>query len=84
VEYLIHFLLRFGHKLFTKLYFLFTRVIRKVRKAQHQNPEFSHTQGEIFKKKPAEKVFQHSTGDETQKIINFGVKLSFILSFIFS
>jgi hypothetical protein len=27
-----------------------TRVIRKVRQTQHQNPEFRHTQGEIFKK----------------------------------
>jgi hypothetical protein len=26
------------------------RVICKVRKIQHQNPEFDHTQGEIFKK----------------------------------
>jgi hypothetical protein len=26
------------------------RVIRKVRKTEHQNPEFGHTQGEIFKK----------------------------------
>jgi hypothetical protein len=26
------------------------RVIRKVRKTQHQNPEFGHTQGEIKKK----------------------------------
>jgi hypothetical protein len=26
------------------------RVICKVRKTQHQNPEFGHTQGEIFKK----------------------------------
>ncbi len=30
------------------------RVIGKVRKTQHQNPEFCHTQGEIFKK-PAKK-----------------------------
>jgi len=30
------------------------RVIGKVRKTQHQNPEFGHTQGEI-KKKPAKK-----------------------------
>jgi hypothetical protein len=30
------------------------RVIRKARKTQHQNPEFGHAQGEIFKK-PAEK-----------------------------
>jgi len=30
------------------------RVIRKVRQTQHPNPEFGHTQGEIFKK-PAKK-----------------------------
>jgi len=30
------------------------RVIRKVRKTEHQSPEFGHTQGEI-KKKPAKK-----------------------------
>jgi hypothetical protein len=29
----------------------FNRVIRKVRKTQHQNPEFGHKQGE-FQKKP--------------------------------
>ncbi len=27
-----------------------TRVIYNVRKTQHQNPEFGHTEGEIFKK----------------------------------
>jgi hypothetical protein len=31
------------------------RAIQKVRKTQHQNPEFGHTQGEI-KKKPCQKV----------------------------
>jgi hypothetical protein len=30
-------------------------VIRKLRKTQHQNPEFDHTQGEIFKKKTLRK-----------------------------
>jgi len=29
---------------------LYNRVIPKVRKTQHQNPEFGHTQGEIQKK----------------------------------
>jgi hypothetical protein len=33
---------------------LYNRVMRKVGKTQHQNPEFGHTQGEI-KKKPAKK-----------------------------
>jgi hypothetical protein len=28
----------------------YNRVIRKVRKTQHQNPEFGHTQSEIQKK----------------------------------
>jgi hypothetical protein len=36
------------------LFFSFNRVIGKVRKTQHQNPEFGQTQGEI-KKKPAKK-----------------------------
>jgi hypothetical protein len=31
-----------------------SRVIREVRKTQHQNPEVGHTQGEI-QKKPAKK-----------------------------
>jgi hypothetical protein len=31
------------------------RVIRKVRKKQHQNPEFGHTQGGWHFKKPAKK-----------------------------
>jgi hypothetical protein len=34
---------------------LHIRVIPKVRKTQHQNPEFGHTQGEI-NPKPAKKV----------------------------
>jgi len=58
------------------------RVICKGRKTQHQNPEFGHTQGEI-QKKTCKKVYLHSTGDETQKTINFGGKLSVILSFLF-
>jgi hypothetical protein len=29
-----------------------TRVTRKVRKIQHQNPEFGHTHGEITKNPP--------------------------------
>jgi len=43
---------------------LHIRVIRKVRKTQHQNPEFGHTQGEI-KTKPAKKYI----------IIQWGMKL---------
>jgi hypothetical protein len=46
------------------------------KKTEHQNPEFGHTQGEI-QKNPAKKK-----GVETQKTINFGGKLSFILSFL--
>jgi hypothetical protein len=30
----------------------YNRVIRKVRKTQHQNPEFGHTKSEIQKKTP--------------------------------
>ncbi len=37
---------------YTKTYYI--RVMYKVRKTQHQNPEFGHTQGEI-QKKPAKK-----------------------------
>ncbi len=72
-----------GYYIFSVLY-NFTQtitVIHKVRKTQHQNPEFGHTQGEIFFLKLQKKAHQHSTGDETHKTINFGGKLSFILSF---
>jgi len=59
------------------------RDIHKVRQTQHQNPEFDHTQGEI-EKKPAKKYIRIQGGrGETQKTINFGGKLSFILSFLF-
>jgi hypothetical protein len=50
----------------------------KVRKTQHQNPEFGQTQGEI-KKKPAKKYISIQWGDEHQKTMNFGGKLSGIL-----
>jgi hypothetical protein len=52
--------------------FLGNRDIRKVRRRQHQYPEFGHTQGEIFKK-PAKKYIsiQGGRGDDTQKTINF-------------
>jgi hypothetical protein len=60
------------------------RVIRIVRKTQHQNPEFGHTEGEIFFKptKDLKKSTLAFNGNETQKTINFGGKLSFILSFL--
>jgi hypothetical protein len=45
-------------------------------KTQHQNPEFGHTQGEILKKSTLAR-------GETEETINFGGKLSFILSFVF-
>jgi hypothetical protein len=68
---------------FSPLLFLpFMRVIRKVRKTQPQNPEFGHTQGET-QKTPTKKYIKISMGGETQKTINFGGKLSFILSFLF-
>ncbi len=56
------------------------RVIRKVRQTQHQNPEFGHTKGEIFKK-PAKKYI--SIQGVGVKTFNFDGKLSFILSFLF-
>jgi hypothetical protein len=60
------------------------RVIRKVRKTQHHNPDCGHTQGKIFKK-PAENnlYISFQGGDETQKIISLGIRLSFTLSFFF-
>jgi hypothetical protein len=42
------------------------RVIRKVRKTQHQNPEFGHTQGEILKK-PAQKYISIQWGMKLRK-----------------
>jgi hypothetical protein len=61
------------------------RVIRKVRKTQHQNPEFGHTQGEI-KKKPAKKYISIQQGMKLRKPSGKRVnpnKLSFIPSFLF-
>jgi hypothetical protein len=43
------------------------RVIRKVRKTQHQNPEFGHTQGEFFIKKPAKKYISIQRGMKLRK-----------------
>jgi len=49
------------------LFFITIRVIHKVRKTQHQNPEFGHTQGEI-KEKPAKKTYTSiQRGIETQE-----------------
>jgi len=42
--------------------------IHKLRKRQHQYPEFGHTQGEI-KKKPAKKYVSIQGGAETEKTI---------------
>jgi hypothetical protein len=51
-----------------------SRVIRKVRKTQYQNPEFGHTQGEI-KKKPAKKYINIQQGMQLRKPSFFGDKL---------
>jgi hypothetical protein len=40
--------------------------MRKVRKTQHQNPEFGHTQGEI-QKKPAKKYISIERGMKLRK-----------------
>jgi hypothetical protein len=49
------------------------RDIRKVRKRQHQYPEFGHTLGEIFLN--LQKMYiRIEGGDETQKTINFKVR----------
>jgi hypothetical protein len=61
------------------------RVIHKVRKTQHQNPEFDHTHGEI-QKKPANRCISirgEGRRGEMQKTMHFGGKLSFIPSFLF-
>jgi hypothetical protein len=44
----------------------YNRVICKVRKTQHQNPEFGHTQGEI-RKKPANKYISIQRGMKLRK-----------------
>jgi len=64
------------------------RVNPKVKKSTAPEPwVWSYTKKErVFQKKPPKKKYisMHSMGDETQKtIINFGSKLSFILSFLF-
>ncbi len=46
------------------------RVIRKVRKTEHQNPEFGHIQGEI-KKKPAKKYISIQQGMKLRKPSNW-------------
>jgi hypothetical protein len=70
---------------------LYNRVFRKVRKTQHQYPEFGPKSGEIEKKKPAKKNISLQ-GGETQKrtilfLFYFCGKPSFILfwpnSFLF-
>ncbi len=49
------------------------RDICKVRKRQHEYPEFGHTQGEIFLN--LQKMYiRIEGGDETQKTINFKVR----------
>jgi hypothetical protein len=48
------------------MFFLGIRVIGKVRKRQHQNPEFGHTQGEIIKK-PAQKYISIQQGMKLRK-----------------
>jgi hypothetical protein len=45
---------------------LYNKVIRKVSRTQHQNPEFGHTQGEIFKI-PAEKYKSIQRGMKLRK-----------------
>jgi hypothetical protein len=54
------------------------RVIRKVRKTQHKNPEFGLTQVRLQKSTLALR------GVDNEKTIAFGGKLGFILSFPFS
>jgi hypothetical protein len=59
---------------------LYIRDIRKVRKTQHQNPEFGQTQGEIQKKNLAKKYISIQEGGMKLILIsiNFGRKPSFV------
>jgi len=50
------------------------RVIRKVRKTEHQNPEFGHTQGEIFFFKPAKKYISNWKGADMLPYVAKGHK----------
>jgi hypothetical protein len=52
--------------LFEKENFTTLEVSIKVRKTQHQNPEFGHTQGEI-KKKPPKKYISIQGGMKLRK-----------------
>jgi hypothetical protein len=45
----------------------YNRVIPKVRKTQHQNPEFGHTQGGEIKKNPAKKYISIQRGMKLRK-----------------
>jgi hypothetical protein len=60
--------------------------IRKVRKRQHQDPEFGHTQGEISKKKPAKNYISiQGSGVKLRKPSIFdGSSVSPCLSFFLS
>jgi len=67
--------------------FWYNRVIHKVKnpETQHQNLEFGHTQGEIKKKNSKNTLALGGRGwggGETQKIINFDGKLSFMMSLL--
>jgi hypothetical protein len=67
---------------FSFLFFkiIINRVIHKVKKTQHQNPESGHTRGEIQKK--LEKKYISIQGGWNLENHNFCGKLSFILSFL--
>jgi hypothetical protein len=56
----------FSGLLFVVCLMVIELVIRKVRKTQHQNPEFGHTQGEI-QKKPAKKYISIQRGMKLRK-----------------
>jgi hypothetical protein len=74
----------------------YIRVICKVRKTQHQNPEFGHTQGEI-QKKPAKKYISIQPGVKLRKpsfffwvvnwvssCLSFSLSASIAATYIFS
>jgi hypothetical protein len=69
--YAIQGYLQLHKKIGTSFYMTIIRDIRKVRKRQHQYPEFGHTQGEILKKNLHQSTLAFKVGGETQKTINF-------------
>jgi hypothetical protein len=61
-------------------FFPYSRVIHKVRKTQHQYPEFGHKQGEINKKKKKRPAKKYIRKKDRVKLRKVSPCLSFFLS----